>query len=438
MGTVYLVADDKLARKEVALKIISPGLVAAPKMRKRFIQEVLSAQELTHESIVKVFHLDEYHGLQFFTMEYLPGRSLREVMKKRFDQNKLFSLEEAQTILSPVLSALTHAHARGVIHRDLKPENIVIKGELPDISVTVLDFGLARIMSPSRMTSSALAMGTAYYMSPEQLSGKGEVDERTDLYSVGVVLYELVTGEIPAGRFELPTALVDNLPDQVDEIIDKALANKPDKRFHSAGEFEEALDSTSQAKSTQSEQPLQDEQDQGRQTEERGRVKEASRYAEQKRKEEEIRLVEERRKQEAEKQAELENLRLVTDIPPPNPSGGQVWTEPYTDMEFVWVPGGCFEMGDTLGDGDKDELPLHEVCVDGFWIGKYPVNQVQWKKVMGDNPSHFKKGDDYPVENVSWDMTQEFIKKMKNKVSEDLPIMKKALRDACYTFQAFA
>jgi formylglycine-generating enzyme required for sulfatase activity len=88
------------------------------------------------------------------------------------------------------------------------------------------------------------------------------------------------------------------------------------------------------------------------------------------------------------------------------------YTEPVTGMEFVFVPGGCFQMGDTFGDGDSDEKPVHEVCVDGFYMGKYEVTQGQWRKVMGNNPSYFKNGDNYPVETVSWNDAQEFISKL--------------------------
>ncbi len=196
MGAVYLAADEKLENQEVALKVISPSLVDAPEIRQRFAREVLAAQSLTHQRIIKVFHLDEFQGLHFFTMEYLPGRSLREIMVERFEQGRVFSLEEAAAVIQPILSALTHAHSKKVIHRDLKPENIIVSGDFPEIDVKVVDFGLARIMSPSRLTSSALAMGTAYYMSPEQLSGKSDIDARSDLFAVGVILYELLTGEI--------------------------------------------------------------------------------------------------------------------------------------------------------------------------------------------------------------------------------------------------
>jgi formylglycine-generating enzyme required for sulfatase activity len=243
MGAVYLVADEKLAREEMALKIISPALVNSPEIQRRFVQEVIASQKLFHENIIRVHHLDETRGLQFFTMEFLPGKSLREVMVERFNQGKVFDLAEAVAVLSPVLSALTHAHSKNVIHRDLKPENIILDGDFsdPDISVKVLDFGLARIMSPSRMTSSAVALGTAYYMSPEQLAGKGDVDHRTDLFAAGVIFYELLTGKIPTGRFKLPSQLNPELPKAIDDIVDQALASEPDERFQDSGGFQEAI-----------------------------------------------------------------------------------------------------------------------------------------------------------------------------------------------------
>ena len=94
---------------------------------------------------------------------------------------------------------------------------------------------------------------------------------------------------------------------------------------------------------------------------------------------------------------------------------GEEWRDPVTGMAFMWVPGGCYQMGDTFGDGDEDEKPVHEVCVDGYWMGKYEVTQGEWQKIMGSNPSHFNKGDNYPVEKVSWNDAKEFIRKLNSK-----------------------
>jgi serine/threonine protein kinase len=244
MGVVYLVRDRLLRDKEFALKAISPALVDHPETRDRFVREVLAAQELAHESIIRVFGLDEEAGQPFFTMDYVPGRSLRELLEERKKESQTFSLEEANKIMQPVLSALEYAHSRRsvVVHRDVKPENIMVTGEFPDIQVKVLDFGLAKVLSPSRFTSSAMSMGTAYYMSPEQLAGQSDVDVRSDIYSTGVVLYELLTGKIPSGRFKLPSEIVSGLSEALDGVVDKVLQPEPSDRLQSALEMSRELE----------------------------------------------------------------------------------------------------------------------------------------------------------------------------------------------------
>ncbi len=120
-----------------------------------------------------------------------------------------------------------------------------------------------------------------------------------------------------------------------------------------------------------------------------------------------------------EKRVHATGIKTEEIISKPSRKTGDTWTEPYTNMVFVWVPGGCFEMGDIFGGGNEDEHPVHKVSVDGFWIGKYPVTQGQWKKLIGSNPSYFKMGEDYPVEQVSWNDAQKFIKDLISKSSKD-------------------
>lgn len=167
MGVVYLVKDQKLHGKEMALKLISADLTASAQAKDRFVQEVLAVQDLTHPNVVKVFHLDETAGQNFFTMEYLPGRSLREIITERFASGDKFSLEECESILLPVLEALEYSHGQPspVIHRDIKPDNIIVSGSLSSPQIKVLDFGLAKVLAPSQHTSTAMTMGTAYYYS---------------------------------------------------------------------------------------------------------------------------------------------------------------------------------------------------------------------------------------------------------------------------------
>jgi len=245
MGVVYLVKDQQLRGKEVAIKLISMELTLSPQAKDRFVQEVLAAQELQHPNIIRVFHLDEVGGQSFFTMEYVPGRSLRDIVEERKREGRTFTLKESEAVLMPVLKALNHAHTQTppVIHRDIKPDNIVVTGDLSAPQVKVLDFGLAKMLSPSQLTTTAMTMGTAYYMAPEQVQGAKDIDQRADLFSVGVVMYETLTGRIPSGRFKLPTELNGELPAAVDDIVDTALQQEPADRYASAREMGSALES---------------------------------------------------------------------------------------------------------------------------------------------------------------------------------------------------
>lgn len=265
MGVVYLVKDQQLHDKEVALKLISTELTANEHARERFIQEVLAAQQLSHPNVVKVFHLDQWNGQSFFTMEYVPGKSLREILDTGKHEGRLFSLEETKAIIIPVLNALHHAHTQPfpVIHRDIKPDNIIVAGKFPSQQVKVLDFGLAKMCSASKLTATAVSMGTAYYMAPEQMKDVSGVDVRTDLFAVGVMLYEMLTGEIPTGRFKMPSQVRSDLPAAIDAIVDRALQPDPADRFGEAVEFINDLqvagsvdDSTVPQSEVREEQPL--------------------------------------------------------------------------------------------------------------------------------------------------------------------------------------
>lgn len=233
MGVVYHVRDSSLFKRDLALKLMSESLLQSTQARERFGKEVEAAQSLTHENIVKVFHLDKHEDRDYFTMEYVPGRSLRDLIEERKTSGGKFSYEEACLLLQPVLAALTHAHRKGVIHRDLKPENIMVSGELPEVSVKVLDFGLARIMSPL----TAQMMDMALYMCPEHLAEKQEVGPCCDLFSIGVILYELLTGELPCGIFDLPSEILPGIPSALDALIVSVLSKKMEKRPQTAKEL---------------------------------------------------------------------------------------------------------------------------------------------------------------------------------------------------------
>jgi serine/threonine protein kinase len=234
MATVYLALDRRLDR-EVALKVMHAHLADDPQFTARFIREARSAARLSHPGVVAVFDQGEDDGLLYLAMEYLEGRTLREVL------GELGALTpgEALDVLEPALDALGAAHAAGIVHRDIKPENVLLTD---DGRVKVADFGLARAASAVTSTSGVL-MGTAAYLAPE-LIAEGVADARCDVYAVGVMLFEMLTGRQPfSGDVPLrvayrhvhedvpaPSAVVGPLPEPLDVLVTTATARNPGRR----------------------------------------------------------------------------------------------------------------------------------------------------------------------------------------------------------------
>jgi len=230
MGEVYKARQRDLERF-VALKILPSALGKDPEFALRFMREAKALANLNHPNIVAVYDFGREGDHFFFVMEYVDGTSLRPLLEQR----KL-SAKEALQIVPTLCEALTYAHAEGVVHRDLKPENILLdkKGR-----VKLADFGLAKILNAdqgnTRLTSSQVAMGTPHYMAPEQMSNFKSVDHRADIYSLGVLFYEMLTGELPLGRFAPPSQRV-QVDVRFDEIVLKTLENEPSKRYQSMEE----------------------------------------------------------------------------------------------------------------------------------------------------------------------------------------------------------
>jgi serine/threonine protein kinase/parvulin-like peptidyl-prolyl isomerase len=252
MATVYKAFDTRL-ESDVAVKVIRTDTLAPnvlSRALKRFEREAKALARLTHANIVKVSDYGEYEGHPFLVMPYLPGGNLKERLKK----GPLPWLE-AVKLLEPVARALEYAHSMGVIHRDVKPSNILIT-KSGDPMLT--DFGVAKVVEEEvtvDLTGTAMAVGTPEYMAPEQATSKS-VDHRADIYALGVVLYEMVTGRKPfvadtplavlikqaSEPLPRPTQFVSALPDKVEKIILKALAKKPGDRFQTMGDFAVALE----------------------------------------------------------------------------------------------------------------------------------------------------------------------------------------------------
>jgi serine/threonine protein kinase len=232
MGHVYRAVRDTAAGPEpVALKFLAASLAAEPELRARFSREVQLLHGLAHPAIVRVLDSGEVDGVPWFAMTLVPGDSLRA----RLARGPL-DAGEARAVFGRVLAALEHAHGQGVVHRDLKPGNVLLGPE----GAVLADFGIARpgqaMAAPmTRLTESAAVLGTLPYMSPEQRAGAA-LDRRSDLFSVGVMLYEALTGQLPQGAFAPPSKLRAGLPARVDRVVMRLLQPQPADRFATAAE----------------------------------------------------------------------------------------------------------------------------------------------------------------------------------------------------------
>ena len=245
MAVVFLAQDLRHGRK-VALKVLRPE-ISAEIGAERFLREIKIAAGLTHSHILPVYDSGDAGGLLYYVMPNMEGRSLRE----RLEAERQLPLDGALRITREVASALDYAHRQRVVHRDIKPENILFQ----EGNALVADFGIGKALSSGgALTQTGLAVGTPAYMSPEQAAGESEVDGRSDIYSLGCVLYEMLTGEVPftgptaqailTKRFISPVPHVKamrDVPDGIDAVVTRALAKAPVDRFATAAQFAEAL-----------------------------------------------------------------------------------------------------------------------------------------------------------------------------------------------------
>jgi len=248
MATVWLAHDERHGRP-VALKVLRPELAAAIGPE-RFLREIRVLANLHHPNILPLHDSGEAGGHLFFVMPYVNGESLRE----RLRREKQLPIEDAVSLTAEIAGALGHAHRQGIVHRDIKPENIVLQ----DGHALVADFGVAlavRHADDERLTEAGLNLGTPQYMSPEQAAGDAEPGSQSDLYSLGCLLYEMLTGEPPqhaptrtaliaqilAGAVRPVRTLRETVPSHVEAALAKALARLPADRFRSADAFASAL-----------------------------------------------------------------------------------------------------------------------------------------------------------------------------------------------------
>lgn len=237
MGAVYRARQTHLDRL-VALKVLPPERGRDAAFVERFTREARAMARLQHPHIVSLYDFGRSGEWLYLEMELIEGATLREVMR-----TGRLGTAEVLRIIPQLCDALAHAHAAGVVHRDLKPENILIDGQGRAV---ITDFGLAKLRDDApaegtALTGSGTMLGTAHYMAPEQVAGAASVDHRADLYALGVIIYELLTGNLPLGRFQ-PPSQASGMDARVDAVVMKSLEREPGERWQSAAEVRRAVE----------------------------------------------------------------------------------------------------------------------------------------------------------------------------------------------------
>jgi formylglycine-generating enzyme required for sulfatase activity len=456
MGAVYR-ARHILLGDFVAIKVMSAYLRSNPEYLRRFRREAQAARRFRHTNAVAVFDLrSTSDGLIYMVLEYVDGQTLRAELNRR----RRFSPAEALSLLEPIANALNAAHVCGVVHRDLKPDNIMI-GRSPDGQsvVKLLDLGLAKLQHTSdlsvsgepSLTATGQILGTPYYMSPEQWGippddGDPEIDGRTDIYSLGVIFYELVAGRRP---FEGKTShdlarahmIVD--PPVLHEVVSKvpvgfglaiarAMSKRRSGRQSSCAELINDLRTALQIGMTKDEpseikQKMRSTSPSSAVTESQlAEITDAQSDLPTQKREVSINFTKETKLHHYEfSVVTLDPFGESTDR---SPGHSEMFIEDLGQdikIEMVLIAGGTFLMGspDTEEKRANDEGPQHEVRVADFFMGRFEVTQAQWRAVaalprincsLNPDPSKFK-GDDFPVERVSWDDCLKFCARLSRK-----------------------
>ncbi|MGA2747477.1 MAG: protein kinase [Verrucomicrobiota bacterium] len=236
MGAVYKARQPQLDRI-VALKILPPQTAGGPGFVERFNREARALAKLSHPNIVAVHEFGQVNGLPFFIMEFVDGLNLRQL-----EQAGQLSPRQALQIVPQICEALQFAHDEGIVHRDIKPENILVdkKGR-----VKIADFGIAKILGGGpdvAITETKGAIGTPHYMAPEQLEKPASVDHRADIFSLGVVFYEMLTGELPLGKFAPPSSRKVEVDVRLDDVVLRSLEKDPERRYQHVSQVKTAVD----------------------------------------------------------------------------------------------------------------------------------------------------------------------------------------------------
>ncbi len=434
-GRVFLAEHTGLKQKHV-IKVLSADSSRSTDIRNRFFQEAQVIARLKHPNIVPIMDVSESGGRPYYIMSYLEGGSLEDLLLKE----KKLSVETALNLVSKLLSALSEVHKKGIIHRDIKPSNVLLDETGEPI---LIDFGIARVEeSTGSKTKTGISIGTPQYMSPEQLDAK-PINLTTDIYSMGILLFELLTGKSPfegsisslitqhnSGVMPSLSNLLSEtyLVEELQIVLQKACAKEPGERFSTAWEMREAVNKIllKSRKDTKNESEMAEKREI---TPKGSEIQREDNHVLQNDTEKLFVKGEVKEKKLSAGSKMVKSLAMVVvlflvglgiyftqeeDIKVSIPSGKTFKNS--IGMEFVEIPAGEFMMGCSKGDKDckDDEKPRHKVRISqSFFIGKYEVTQKQWKTVMGDNPSHFQEcGGDCPVESVSWNYVQDFIKNL--------------------------
>jgi serine/threonine protein kinase len=245
-ATVYKAVDTTLDRT-VALKVLAPHLLWDYAFVQRFQREARVAANLDHPNILTIYEVGQIEGVYFIAMRFLEGRTLSQILEAEGP----LPVSRVRAIIEQVASALDYAHARGFVHRDIKPSNVIVA---EDGRATLTDFGLVKAGEGTKLSTTGMVFGTPEYMSPEQAQGE-KVDGRSDIYSLGIMLFEMLSGQVPfeadtplevsvkhlTAALPLPRAVNPDIPELVERVILKAMAKAPEDRYQRVSEMAEAL-----------------------------------------------------------------------------------------------------------------------------------------------------------------------------------------------------